>query len=120
MKTCPTLQQTSVNLKSLNEPTDFFTSPLHVYKDAITLRYLGKRGPHNREPNLCCHLETVCRAASLAMKERMKLWTDRFKQLHPRERRLIGVSANIVEPKDVLISEENLSGLCYSAHKDVR
>lgn len=62
---------------------------------------------------------TVCRAASLAMDERMKLWTDRFKQLHPHELYLIGVRANIVEPKNVLISMENHSGLCYTVHKDV-
>lgn len=68
---------------------------------------------------MCCHLETLCRAASLAMNERTKVWTDRFKQLHPRELQLIGVRANIVEPKDALISEENGSGLCYSVHKDV-
>ena len=53
------------------------------------------------------------------MNEGTKLWTDRFKQLHPHELHLIRVRANIVEPKDVLISEENDSGLCYSAHKDV-
>lgn len=68
---------------------------------------------------MCCHLETLCGAASLAMNEGTKLWTDRFKQLHPHELHLIRVRANIVEPKDVLISEENDSGLCYSAHKDV-
>lgn len=53
------------------------------------------------------------------MNERTKVWTDRFKQLHPRELQLIGVRANIVEPKDALISEENGSGLCYSVHKYV-
>lgn len=72
---------------------------------------LRKQGLHNHEPNLCCHLETLCRAAPLAKNERMKIWTDRFKQLHPHELYLIGVRANIVEPKNVLISEENHSGL---------
>lgn len=80
---------------------------------------LRKQSPHNREPNLCCHLETLCRAASPAMNERVKVWTDRFKQLHPHEPCLIGVRANTVEPKNVLPSEENHSGLCYSVHKDV-
>lgn len=71
---------------------------------------LGRQAPCNREPNLCCHVETLCSAASLAMDEKRKLWTDIFEQLHPHELYLIGVRANIVEPKDVLISEENHSG----------
>lgn len=53
------------------------------------------------------------------MNERKKWWTDRFKQLHPHELYLIGVRANIVEPKNVLISEENQYGLCYTVHKDI-
>lgn len=53
------------------------------------------------------------------MNERMKLWTDRFKQLHPHELYLIAVRANIVEPKNVPISEESHSGLRYIMHKDV-
>lgn len=68
---------------------------------------------------MCCHVEALCRSASLAMNERMKLWTDRFKQLRPHELYLIGVGANIVEPQNVLISEENHSGLCYSVHADI-
>lgn len=53
------------------------------------------------------------------MNERMKLWTDRFKQLRPHELYLTGVGANIVEPQNVLISEENHSGLCYSVRADI-
>ena len=69
----------------------------------------------NQGPNLCCHLETLRGAASLAMNERMNLWADIFKQLHPHELYLIRVRANIVE--DVLICKQNQSGLCYSVLK---
>lgn len=45
--------------------------------------------------------------------------TDRFKQLHPHELYLIGVTGNVVEPKNALIYEENHSGFCYNVHNDV-
>lgn len=80
--------------------------------------YLWEQGLHIRKPNLCCHLETLRRAASLAMTERTALWADIFKQLHPHVLYLIGVRANIVEPKNVVISEENHPRLCYIVYKD--
>lgn len=54
---------------------------------------------YNQEPNLCCHLWTLCRTLLLVVKERKKLWPDRFKRLHPRELWLIKARANIVETK---------------------
>lgn len=61
---------------------------------------LRKQGWHNQEPNLCCHLERLSSgAASLPEKDGMKLWTNTFKQSHPQDFYVIGVRANIVEPK---------------------
>lgn len=41
------------------------------------------------------------------------MWTNTFKQSHPQDIYVIGVRPNIVEPKNVLISDEILCGLCY-------
>lgn len=43
----------------------------------------------------------------------MKMWTNTFKQSHPQDFYVIGVRPSIVEPKNLLISDEILSGLCY-------
>lgn len=41
------------------------------------------------------------------------MWTNTFKQSHPQDFYVIGARPNIVEPKNVLTSDEILSGLCY-------
>lgn len=41
------------------------------------------------------------------------MWTNTFKQSHPQDFYVMGARPNIVEPKNVLTSDEILSGLCY-------